>query len=277
MAIRSRLSVREFYDLMAEAEASRLGEGLGRLEFERTRRLLERFLPPPPVEVLDVGGGPGAYSFWLAERGFRVHLVEPSPRLAGLARIKAANRPDAVLAGIHESDARSLPFDDASARVLLLFGPLYHLTEAADRALALAEAYRVLTDDGILFAAAISRFASAVDGWGRDFVADPAFVEIMRGDLDDGRHRNPTDNPLYFTDAYFQRPEDLDRELADAGFPHRHLFAVEGLAPLVRDFDATWEDPVRRELLLDTIERTETEPSLMGLSPHLLAVAHKQL
>ena len=32
----------------------------GRLEAERTRELLDRFLPPPPAVLLDVGGAEGA-------------------------------------------------------------------------------------------------------------------------------------------------------------------------------------------------------------------------
>ena len=37
---------------------------------------------------------------------------------------------------------------DGSQDAVLLFGPLYHLTEAADRQRALAEATRVLRPDG---------------------------------------------------------------------------------------------------------------------------------
>jgi ubiquinone/menaquinone biosynthesis C-methylase UbiE len=34
----------------------------GRLEFARTRELLERVLPAPPARVLDVGGGTGIHA-----------------------------------------------------------------------------------------------------------------------------------------------------------------------------------------------------------------------
>ena len=51
--------------------------GWGRLEFVRTKELLARHLPPPPAVALDVGGGPGAYAIWLAEQGYRVHLLDP--------------------------------------------------------------------------------------------------------------------------------------------------------------------------------------------------------
>jgi hypothetical protein len=57
-------------------EAGRL-ESLGRLEFARTMELLERFLPPVPAVVLDVGGGAGGYALPLARRGYEVHLLDP--------------------------------------------------------------------------------------------------------------------------------------------------------------------------------------------------------
>ena len=41
-------------------EQYRLGKGTSAIEFVRTKELLQRFLPPPPATVLDVGGGPGA-------------------------------------------------------------------------------------------------------------------------------------------------------------------------------------------------------------------------
>ena len=57
-------------------EVERLAQGTSRLERARTQELLERYLPPPPAVVLDVGGGPGIYAFWLAQRGYTVHLLD---------------------------------------------------------------------------------------------------------------------------------------------------------------------------------------------------------
>ena len=50
-------------------ERDRLGAGPGALELARTQVLLQRYLPAPPAEVIDVGGGPGRYAVWLAECG----------------------------------------------------------------------------------------------------------------------------------------------------------------------------------------------------------------
>jgi hypothetical protein len=44
-------------------EATRLAQGIHRLEFERTKEILLRYLPPPPAQIFDVGVGPGAYAF----------------------------------------------------------------------------------------------------------------------------------------------------------------------------------------------------------------------
>ena len=52
--------------------------GLPSLEMARTLELLERFLPGPPADILDVGGGPGVYAAILARQGYRVELIDPS-------------------------------------------------------------------------------------------------------------------------------------------------------------------------------------------------------
>ena len=35
------------------------------IEFERTKEIILRFLPPGPAVVADIGGGPGRYTAWL--------------------------------------------------------------------------------------------------------------------------------------------------------------------------------------------------------------------
>jgi hypothetical protein len=78
----SKRSIEQYYAEFAEAD--RLTSGMGQLEFERTKRISQRFLPPPPAIVVDVGGGTGPYSFWLAELGYETHLTA-SDRCGGLA------------------------------------------------------------------------------------------------------------------------------------------------------------------------------------------------
>ena len=256
-------------------EEGRLGDW-GRLEFLRTRELLARFLPAPPATVLDVGGAAGAYALPLAAEGYEVHLVDPVALHVEQARAASAAQSDAPLASAVVGDARELPVEDRSADIVLLLGPLYHLTDAADRAHALHEARRALRPGGLLAAAAITRFASTLDGVAQGFLLEPGFEAIVERDLADGQHRNPDGHPGWFTTAYFHRPDELQREVAGAGFDVTALVAVEGAVGAAAEthaLDAWIDDPDKREILLRAIRRVEAEPSLLGASPHLLAVA----
>jgi ubiquinone/menaquinone biosynthesis C-methylase UbiE/predicted enzyme related to lactoylglutathione lyase len=254
-------------------ERDRLDHGTGALELARTKTLLERFLPAPPASVADVGGGPGRYAIWLAERGYRVHLVDPVPLHIDQARNAAAGRPVAELLRADVGDARTLPMSDGSVDAVLLLGPLYHLTERADRVQALAEARRVCRPGGAIIAAAISRFASTLDGLRGGYLDDPVFAHIAAGDRRDGRHQNPTADPAYFTTAYFHRPEELAAELVAAGLAHEATLAVEGPAWLLPDLEMRLADERRRGVLLAALAALEEEPMLLGVSAHLLAVA----
>ena len=256
------------------SEESRLAAGPSRLEFERTTEILGRFLPRPPARILDVGGAAGAYSLWLAEQGYSVDLVDASPRLVEVARARSA-KSSTPLASLSVADARRLPQADGSAAAVLVMGPLYHLTSAADRATALREAFRVLAAGGTIVAAAISRYASALDGLVRKLSLDPRFAAIRDRDLADGQHRNDTDNVDYFTTAYFHRPDDLRAELEQASFRDVTVLGVEGPAWMLADFDARWDDPALRKDLLGVARALEAQSSVVGISAHLLGIGRK--
>jgi hypothetical protein len=149
------------------------------------------------------------------------------------------------------------------------------LLEASERNQALTEARRVCRPGGVIIAAAISRFASTLDGLRGGYIDDPAFADIAAGDLRDGRHFNPTGDPAYFTTAYFHRPEELFAECAAAGLSHEATLAVEGPGWLLPDLDARLADQRRRAVLLDVLDALEAEPTLVGASAHVLVVARR--
>jgi SAM-dependent methyltransferase len=124
-------TIAEFYRQAPEED--RLEQDAFALEGLRTRELIERHARRPPATVLDVGGAAGVYALWLADAGYTVHLVDPVPRLVAEAERRSAGRPR-PLASCRVGDARALDFPDQSADMVLLLGPLYHQTEAVDRA-----------------------------------------------------------------------------------------------------------------------------------------------
>ena len=255
-------------------ERERLSNNQGELERLRTQAILSRFLQPPPAVLLDVGGGAGIHAFALAEKGYDVHLIDPIELHLKQAR-EHSDKVGVKLASITLGDACDLGVASGTIDSVLLLGPLYHLVESSQRLKALGEAYRVLRTGGILFAAAISRFASLLDGLSGDHFKDAGFREVVAADLATGQHRNPTGNPAYFTSAYFHRPEDLEREVAEAGFKASRVLAVEGPVWSAVHFRETWSVPEQREKLMQFLSLIEAEPSILGASAHLLAVAHR--
>jgi ubiquinone/menaquinone biosynthesis C-methylase UbiE len=249
-------------------EASRFTSGSGLLEFVRTQEILLRNLPGTRLRILDVGGGPGNYAFWLAGLGHQVYLVDPSPKHVAQASLRG-------LAGVKLGDARALPCDDSVADAVLMMGPLYHLPQPSDRAQALREAYRALQPGGLIFAAAISRYASLFHSLVDGFFSDEAFWPILERDLAEGQHRNETRNLLYFTTAVFHTPEELGTEVTTAGFEHVEVVGIEGPGWLVKDLDGVWKDEQRKARLLELVRKVERSAPIAGCSLHLMAIGKK--
>jgi ubiquinone/menaquinone biosynthesis C-methylase UbiE len=257
-------------------ERGRLRQGRARLERLRVREILAARLPAAPAVVVDVGGGAGAHAIWLARRGYDVHLVDPVPLHIEQARAASAAQPEAPLASVSLGDARSLALDDESADIALLLGPLYHLAERSDRIAALVEARRVLRPGGVLAVIAISRFTWLLDGLatGRVFNRPDALARAAQG-VETGLMTNPDRVPGRFTTAYLHRPAELEGELRDGGFDVEALLGVEGPGWLLQAFDEAWDDPARRETLLEAARLVEEERDLIAASTHLLAVARR--
>lgn len=252
-------------------EHKRLTTAENRLEHFRTQELLTRYLPKLPAIIYDIGGGAGIYALWLAGQGHEVHLLDAMQLHIDQA-LEAANQNHIDLKDAVVGDARQLPYPDNSADVVLLLGPLYHLTEHSDRIQALGEAKRVLKPNGLLFAAAINRFASTLDGLFNEYYGDTSLIAINDRTLDDGQHHNP-DGKDFFTTSFFHHPDELKDEVVVAGLTLETLVGIEGAGWLLANFDHMWDDPIKREWILHVVRKLEREPTLLGMSSHLLAVA----
>ncbi len=255
-------------------EIQRLSSSGGQFEETRIRELISRHLPAIPAVVYDVGGGPGSYACWLARGGYEVHLVDPIPLHVEQASAASQAQPDYPIAELYVGDARHLDRANDSVDVVLLLGPLYHLTERNERIAALRESYRILRRGGIIFAVAISRYASTLRGM-IDGIMDPEYIKIADRDLRDGQHRNPKEHPAYFTTAFLHRPEELKAEMETVKFDLEGLFGIQGPAWLLQNLEEQWADPNCRERLLNIARSLESEPSIIGVSTHIMAIARK--
>ncbi len=254
-------------------ESARLQADEGELERARTQSILARLLPPAPALVYDIGGAAGVYAFWLAERGYLVHLIDPVSEHLDEARAIEAES-EVRLASIMQGDARRIDAPDRSADAVLMLGPLYHLPDRDGRRQALSETHRILKPGGIVCAAAISRFASLIDGVRTGAFHDAGFREIVAADLATGEHRNASRDPAWFTTAYFHRPEELAKEVAEF-FDDVRLIAIEGPVWMAAKFQAAWAGRVERARLLEFLEQIESEPSILGASAHIIAAGRR--
>jgi SAM-dependent methyltransferase len=259
--------VRAYYERGEERE--RLSDGRGQLEFIRTTEIVARRLPPAPAVIADIGGGPGRYALWLASLGYQVEHRDLMPLHVSQLQTDAAEVP-----GIRTAvgDARALDLPDASADAVLLLGPLYHLSGRADRIAAVREAARILRPGGPLFAAAISRWATRIDG----IIGKQIYLKYPAAlDLIDEAERTGVFPPLHAGafSACSHRPDDLRAELTESGLEVTDLVSVEGPGMILPDLDARMADPADRAAILDGARALERVPELIGFGPHLLATA----
>lgn len=271
--------VLEAYD--AGIERGRLRTGLGLIEFERTKELLREFLPKPPAVIYDIGGGYGEYAWYLASLGYEVHLFDISPRNIEMSRELASEYPGCALDAAEVADARSISRKDESADAVLFMGPLYHIVEYDERIAALRECRRVLKPGGVIFSAAITRYATtlwalSVYGEGNRLLEDEMFKEMIFRELNDGQHIKP-DHAAYggMGRSFFHLPDELRAELFDAGFRDTDVRGVIGAGWLVGDLDEAWQNDTARETIMEIVRRTDRDESILGLSTHILAISRK--
>lgn len=75
--------------------------------------------------------------------------------------------------------------------------------------------------------------------------------------------------------AYFHRPGELCDEIAEAGLEPDGPIALEGLAGAAPGIDGLLDDETHGRVPV-VLRRTEREPTLLGMSGHLLALGRRR-
>ena len=191
----------------------------------------------------------------------------------------AMDYPGVKLHSAEVADARKINRSNSTADAVLFMGPMYHIVECDERSLALKECRRLLKDDGILFTAAITRYsctlyALSTYGVKTNLLEYDEYCNMLYHELETGHHIKP-DNFSGMGRSYFHSPNDLRKELLDAGFSTNDVRGVIGGAWLVPNLDEAWKNNKVRENIMNIVRRTEKDESIMSLSTHLLAISYK--
>ncbi|MBR9854846.1 MAG: class I SAM-dependent methyltransferase [Algicola sp.] len=256
------------------SEETRLNNGMGVFEFERVKCLIEQFITKPSLRIIDVGGGTGKYSEWLAKKGHEVHLVEPVEKHLKIAQNRAGKIKNKY--SVHLGESRNLKFPNNHADLIILHGPLYHLQKKEDRALTIKEAKRVVKNNGIILAFAINYTASTLVGLLNGLIHKKTFFEMCKEELTSGIHNPPYDFPWLLAEAFYHNPEQLKEEFLDQELVYLNTYAVEGMAWLDKDFFSSILNNKRKSTLLELIKVTENDSFLLPFSPHMMIAAQKQ-
>lgn len=263
--------VRDYYNQNAESELKRLS--VRSLEYEVTRRFLDKFLPTQAT-VLDVGSGPGRYAIPLAKQGHSVTLVDISGECLRLAA-EEAHRSGIRFERTIVTDGRDLSgISDAAFDGVLCLGPLYHLHQEEDRKKVISQCLRVLKTGGVVFLGFISKYAPISDL----VKTNPAKIlerkNILHQFIKTGR-QDYKQSHAGWTDAYFIDPLELRGIMATFPLTEVALAGVEGMIAQSEGKVCEQSGPVFEAWVEFTYD-TAQEKSMIACSEHILYVGRKQ-
>ena len=241
-------------------EDSRLnGSRAARVEFLTTVRAIEDYLRPGS-RILDIGAGAGEYSLHFARKGYEVCALELAD--ANIAAFSRKLRPEDKVE-LRQGNALDLgAYADESFDIVLLFGPLYHLHDDADKRRAIGEAMRVCKKDGKLFFAFITNDMVILT----EFMYDSRY--FTEGDYDKDSFR------LHDFPFVFATPDRAREILRGAGVKIIREIAADGVSELLQDkinamSDADYEQYLRYHFYISE------KPEFLGMTNHLLMVGEK--
>lgn len=266
-----------YYSGFGEREWTRLTTPMGAIEFAVNTHYIAEHLPAG-ARVLDIGGGPGRYTLWLAGCGHSVVLADLSPAMLDIARKQVAESLFCErVQEIVEADVRDLShWEDASFDAVLCLGPFYHLVAAADRDRSAHELVRVCKPGGRIFIALmprhifIRRTMSLPDevhhlndaAWVSQVMEEGVFVNDITG---------------RFTLGYGVWPQMVEEMFKLYGLHQLKLLSSEGITSAIQDelADLAKNDPALYQRALDLVIQTADDPSILGMAGHLLYIGEK--
>ena len=263
----SAQTVRDFYNQSPEFEYNRIAS---RPEFCLTIRYIDRYIKPGDA-VLDVGGGPGRYSLYLAQKGCDVTLIDLSEENAAFAAERARERN--LPLKTRQGDAREADtLTDGLYDHVLLMGPLYHLLKEADRVEAVNAALKLLKPGGLLFAAFISMGGGLVYllREAPEMVINPAedhfITPLVAGES--------CASTTAFTHAFFISQNEVLPFMARFPLEKLHLFGQESiLAP--NEHTVMAQPPEVIAGWLDLAEKLCEKEEYLSWAEHLMYVGRK--
>ena len=261
--------IREYYNATVQDEWNRIAN---RPEFLLTCRMLDRYLKPGD-KILDIGGGPGRYTMYLAQKGCNVTLLDLSPENTKFAAEEALRQNltiSTITGDAREADTLATgPYDH-----VLLMGPLYHLLEEPDRIKAINAALKLLKPGGLFFASFVNMFAGMIYAMkdAPEIILSSTPAEVAFRECVIAKKSFAGDA---FTQAFFIELSEILPFMAQFPLEKLHLFSQEGItAPCETNIMSQPKEIV--DAWLDFSEKIWEREEFLSWAKHLMYVGRKQ-
>ena len=260
-------TIKEYYNTEVVTEWERLLRHP--VEYTITCRYIDRYIDPN-TKVLDIGGGPGRYSLYLAEKGCDVTLLELSDANIAFAKERADEQVLQIKTVCGDACFADTLVNGQYDHILLM-GPLYHLPDEVDRIRAIKAAMKLLKKGGMLYSAFISSFAAAWDYLAR---VPGAILDAEQEIYFTRMSKNEDFSGLSFAQTHFIRPSGVDIFMQQFPLEKLHLVGCESILAL-RERELLQEPSEVLQKWINYAAELCERDDLLSMSHHLLHIGRK--
>ena len=256
--------VQEHYDRDVQMEWERLEKHP--FEFIITTHMMDKYIKPGD-RILDIGGGPGRYSLYYANKGCDVTLIDLSSENVNFALDKSKEM---------NINIKAIPGDARDVNKLVkdkfdhifIMGPMYHLLNEDDRIKSISSALSLLNDRGLVYISFIFMFSGMI--YGMKYMPqlllmqpEQVFIDAVLKDESYGGDA--------FTKAFFISKKDILPFLDKFPLEKKHLFGQESiLSPCETNILSQSQEVIDKwvEVAEELCERDE----LLSYSEHVMYI-----
>jgi len=261
--------IKAYYDAAPQMEWDRTNEG--KVEYVITTKMLSRYIKKGD-KVLDIGGGPGRYSIWLASRGCDVTLFDLSEGNVLFAKNKAAELGVNIKTICGNAIDKNL-YPDEKYDHILVMGPMYHIFSDDDRRTVIENALMHLKPNGKIYIAFINLFAGVL------YYLDE-YLQGFKEELESGNDygecilENTSWQGVAFTEARFESIPDIKRFCNSFGLKQITIFGQEGFLGSHLTRIEPLDEP-HKSIWIDYSYRMCEMEEYLGMSSHIMYVGEK--
>lgn len=245
----------ELYKLIDEE--SRLKSRTGIVEKITTQKEIDKLINTNS-KVLDIGAGTGVYTIHFAPKVKEVTAFEPSSSNFKTLEAKAKEFPNIKAYNKSSFDLEDL--EENYFDLVLIFGPMYHLSNEKDRKDVLRQAKRVCKDGGYILISYINHdmvLISESINYNTNIFSSPAYIS---------EKQRLIDRPFVFF-----KVNEARKMIEDEGIETKEIIASDGFAEVLSEkLEEMTEESF--ENYLDWHLSHCKDPETLGATNHLLFV-----